>query len=161
DVEVRAVWTCDPQAHVGAAKANVGPAADRDEDAVARLCLHDDFVPVATPHQLDARVLDEVADRVVVRDGLELHVRLIRVPGLDLDLPGGYLEVQAQGARSGVGLAAHQMMKRPASRCLKSPRICSRACVVFSKRTRTRGSSSRSLSASRRGMSASASPNGR
>ena len=72
--------------------------------------LDDDLVAVAAPDQLDARVLDQVSDRVVVRDGLELHVRLVRVPGLDLDLPGGNLEVQAERSRSGVGLAAHQMM---------------------------------------------------
>jgi hypothetical protein len=52
------VWTRDPQAHIGAAEANVGPAADRNEDAVACLRLHDDLVAVAAPHQLDARVLD-------------------------------------------------------------------------------------------------------
>jgi hypothetical protein len=55
-------------------------------------------VAVAAPHQFDARVLDEVPDRVVVGDGLELHVCLVRVPGLDLDLPGGNLEVEAEGA---------------------------------------------------------------
>lgn len=64
---------------------------------MACLRLDDDLVAVAAPHQLDARVLDEVSDCVVVRDGLELHVRLVRVPGLDLDLPGGNLEVQAEG----------------------------------------------------------------
>ena len=110
DIQVRAVGTADAQADVGAAEADVGSAVDRDEDAAATLCLHHDLVSVAAPDQLDTRVVDEIADRVVVRDGLELHARLVRVPGLDLDLPGGNLEVQAQRARSGIGLAAHQRM---------------------------------------------------
>ena len=67
---------------------------------LARLRLDDHLVTVAASHELDARVLDEVADRVVVRDGLELHARLVRVPGLDLDLPGGNLEVEAEGPGS-------------------------------------------------------------
>ena len=53
-----------------------------------------------SPPQGYVLFLDEVSDRVVVRDGLELHARLVRVPGLDLDLPGGNLEVEAEGPGS-------------------------------------------------------------
>jgi hypothetical protein len=39
-------------------------------------------VPVAAPDELDARALDEIAHRVVLRDRLELDVRLRRAAAL-------------------------------------------------------------------------------
>ena len=96
-----------------AAETDVG-AADGDGDAAASLGLDHDLVSVPAADQLDASVVDEVADGIVVGDRLELDMGLVRLCRLELDLPGRDLEVQPDGAGSGERLAAHQKGNLPA-----------------------------------------------
>jgi hypothetical protein len=77
---------------------------------LGRLRLDDDLVSVCAPDQLDAGVVDEVADRVVLRDCLQLDVRFVGVRRLDIDLARGDLEVEQHGPRRGIGLGPHQRM---------------------------------------------------
>ena len=110
NVEVCTLWADDAQANVRPAEANVRAPAERDEDPLSRLRLDDDLVPVCALDQLDAGVVDEVANRVVLRDCLQLDVRFVGAGRLDLDLARGDLEVEQQGARRGIGLGPHQRM---------------------------------------------------
>ena len=108
NVEVGTAGTRDAEPDVRPAETNVGTAADRDPETLAGRHLDDDLVAVPAAEELDPSLMDELADAIVVRERLELDVRLFRVGGLDLDLPRGNLEVEPDRPRRGVGLRTHQ-----------------------------------------------------
>jgi len=64
---------------------------------VARFRLHDDLVPIAAGINAMREFSTRSRMASLFADGLELHVRLVRVPGLDLDLPGGISRFRRSG----------------------------------------------------------------